>query len=333
MFWYTKDRKDTNPNVLVSKPYLSYLISQIKQKTKLKMNTASTSVSGITQSSNEGKIDAIINNERMNDAWKKITTASLTIYECAMIIKEELFNSGYLHEEWTYDHVIGDKTLMQYMLRKLGEGLPITIKGSKFGLNLVSDYDLYFRCNNNANMKIFMNGKRLSEGQQAGLNAQYKVLNRHLGITRKEVILAMDFNGTPNFEVMNYMKKKEKEKKESKRKSADEILNSEKKKANHGSVEEDEQRDAENSSSTGLTVAMNVVTIVETSDVEIDENLVNHLIDKIPEMNTKGCFVCLNSDRTKLVWTTNYDWNTETCRSVFDAHDDVSVAELSIKKR
>jgi hypothetical protein len=82
---------------------------------------------------------------------KKITKSSYHTLQLCRELKLMLIDEGVISDMATYQEVIDNKKFCRLLLSYVALGLETDVKLSKYGLCVISDFDLYHRMNTEAN--------------------------------------------------------------------------------------------------------------------------------------------------------------------------------------
>lgn len=117
----------------------------------------------------------------------------------ALELLENLVNSGVLVEGPSYERIIENVGLMKVMRLTLAQGLPKTILESRYGLGIVSDWDLVHNCQTPARMADFFasKGLRVDGKKIEQLMVKHGRLYGFITRARHNLIYDMELPNTP----------------------------------------------------------------------------------------------------------------------------------------
>ena len=116
----------------------------------------------------------------------------------SMRLLEELINEGIIADDIDYQSLVSNVLLMKTILLYLGQGLSTTINESKFGLDLISDFELYFNCKSDTQLNVKIKDHNLSAEKYVELQKSRNSCVRFVSSTRMLVIDHFNLLGAPD---------------------------------------------------------------------------------------------------------------------------------------
>jgi hypothetical protein len=117
--------------------------------------------------------------------------------EFALVLKKNWETSNLISEEDFFENVYGNKPLMKTMTKHLANALSDDATRSHFGLELVSDHELYFQGKTDKMLNQLLSSKGISlmHNKFIELRKKRTLLYKFVKDTRDQTLINMDFIG------------------------------------------------------------------------------------------------------------------------------------------
>lgn len=167
-------------------------------------------------------INSIVFSEQATSCVNSIVIHAYHCREYALKLRDILMSDGVISDEDSYYTVSDNVPFKSALLKYIASSLPTTVEKSKYGIGLISDFDLYHNMKTDKDMFSFLNKTKLTISDVTTITILKKNrTNQRQWLTRIRNNIISDFElpDTPHKVDVKNVKKKAKEEENHSRRS------------------------------------------------------------------------------------------------------------------